>query len=207
MKKNRKLDCSHGDRSRGYSTLELLLVMVVSLVIAALTIPGFNQIRRNLRISGDARNLNAAINQAKLQAAADFTRARVYVDLSVPAQNPYHVDIWNKAGAGGAGCWQVIGDLANPCFVQGVSPVQTLSPGVSFGFGGRGNPPPNTQTNGISQAPRCVHVNGKRFGQVATTACIQFNSRTVSATGNSQIWAAQASGGGTGGYGGSWYHK
>jgi type II secretory pathway pseudopilin PulG len=235
MSKNRKLHGSDGDRQGGFSTLELLVVMVVSLVIAALTIPGFNQIRRNLRISGDARNLNGAINQAKLQAAADFTRARVYVDLNAGAQNGYHVDIWNKAGNGGAGCWQVVGDVANPCFVQGVSPVQALSPGVSFGFGGLGNPPPNTQTNGMSQAPRCVPVNGNRFGQVATTACIMFNSRgmpivpatgaptpddafyitdntvvyglTVSATGNSQIWAAQANSGGTGGGQGNWYHK
>jgi type II secretory pathway pseudopilin PulG len=239
MKKNRKLDWSDGDRNRGFSTLELLVVMVVSLVIAALTVPGFNQIRRNLRISGDARDLNAAINQAKLQAAADFTNARVFVDLGANTPNTFHVDIWNKAGLGGAGCWQVVGDLANPCYVPGVSPVQSLSSGVCFQTAPGcaplpGAPPPNTQTNGTSQAPRCLPVNGRRVGQTATTACILFNSRgmpvvaatgaptpddafyltdqtardpgswvyaiTVSATGNSQIWAAPA-------HGGNWYRK
>src|SRR5215468_9362766 len=127
---HRKLYGTRQSRSRGFSTLELLLVMVVSLVIAALSIPGFNQVRRTLRISGDARDLNGAINQAKMQAAADFTRTRVYVDLGLNAVNTFHVDVWNKAGNGGTGCWQTAGDVNNPCMVVGVSPVQSLSAGV-----------------------------------------------------------------------------
>lgn len=217
-------------RSRGFSTLEVLLVMVVSLIIAAFAIPGFNQVQRTLRISGDARDLNGAINQAKMQAAADFTEARLYIDLGANQINTFHVDVWNKAGNGGTGCWQVIGDLNNPCFIAGVSPVQSLSPGVGFGTSGVGAPPPNTQGNGIGQAQlRCTPVNGKRVGQLATTACVQFNSRgipidfntgvptgndalyitdntqvygvTVGATGLGQVWAINANGNG------NWYHK
>jgi len=224
----------HGtaQRSRGFSTLELLLVMVVSLVIAALAIPGFNQVRRTLRISGDGRELNGAINQAKMLAAADFTLARVYFDLGANAPNTFHVDVWNKAGNGGAGCWQLASDENNPnnpCLVAGTSPVQSLSPGVTFGFAGIGAPPPNTQANGISQGPRCLPVNGRRLGQTATTACITFNSRgvaidtntgaptgndavyitdnaqvyavTVGATGMSQVWANNVNGNA------NWYRK
>jgi type II secretory pathway pseudopilin PulG len=226
---NSKPDRVGHDLPKGFSTLELLVVMFVSLVIAALSIPGFNQVRRTLRISGDARNLNAAINQAKMQAAADFTRARVYIDLGLNNVNTFHVDVWNKAGFAGAGCWQVVGDVNNPCLVPGVSPVQYLSPGVRFGTSGVGAPPPNTQGNGIAQPPRCFAVNGNRYGQVATTACVTFNSRgtpidpatlvptgdnavyitdntqvygvTVAATGLSQIWAMNANGNG------NWYHK
>jgi len=154
--------------------------MVVSLVVAALAIPGFNQVRRTLRISGDARDLNGAINQAKLQAAADFTDTRIFIDLGANQVNTFHVDVWNKAGAGGAGCWQVVGDFNNPCYVQGTSPVQSLSQNVAFGFAGVGAPPPNTQANGISQSPfRCTPVNGRRVGQTASTSCIYFNSRGV----------------------------
>ena len=177
--------------SRGFSTLELLLVMVVSLVVAALAIPGFNQVRRTLRIQGDARDLNGAINQAKLQGAADFTDARVFVDLGFNQVNTFHVDVWNKAG----NCWQVVGDVNNPCYTPGTSPVQSLSPGVTFGFAGVGAPPPNTQANGISQGPRCVPVNGRRVGQLPTTACVHFNSRgvpidpnTLAPTGNDAVY-------------------
>ena len=175
----RKLYRIGQNRNRGFSTLEVLLVMVVSLIIAALAIPGFEQVKRTLRISGDARDLNGALNQAKMQAAASFTEARVYIDLGANQINTFHVDVWNKAGNGGTGCWQVVGDLNNPCFIPGVSPVQYLSPGVIWGFAGVGAPPPNTQGNGIAQAQRCAPVNGKRIGQQATTACIQFNSRGI----------------------------
>lgn len=226
----RNLHGNRDKRTQGFSTLEVLLVMVVSLIIAAFAIPGFNQVQRTLRISGDARDLNGAINQAKIQAAADFTESRVYVDLGANQINTFHVDVWNKAGNGGTGCWQVVGDLNNPCFIPGVSPVQYLSPGVSFGTSGVGAPPPNTQGNGIGQAQlRCTPVNGKRVGQQATTACIQFNSRgipidfntgvptgndafyitdntqvygvTVGATGLGQVWAINANGNG------NWYRK
>jgi len=230
MRNSNKLGKTKQAQSKGFSTLELLIVMMISLVIAALAIPGFNQMRRSLRISGDARDLNGAINQAKMQAAADFSRARVYVDLGFNAVNTFHVDVWNKAGNGGAGCWQTVGDVANPCMVAGVSPVQSLSTDVTFGTGGIGAPPPNTQPNGIGQAPRCYNVNGNRFGQSPTTACITFNSRgipidpntgaptandafyitdntqvyavTLGLTGVSQVWATTANNGNA-----TWYHK
>jgi|SRR5690348_9949441 len=221
--------------SRGFSTLEVLLVMVVSLIIAAFAIPGFNQVQRTLRISGDARDLNGAINQAKMQAAADFTDARVYIDLGANNINTFHVDVWNKALNGGNGCWQTVGDFvpgppSQPrCIIPGTSPVQYLSPGVSFGFAGVGAPPPNTQAGGIGQAPRCAAVNGRRVGQLPTTGCIHFNSRgipidnntgaptgndaiyitdntqvyavIVGATGLSQVWANNVQGNA------NWYRK
>jgi type II secretory pathway pseudopilin PulG len=160
--------------------LEMLIVMLVSLIIAALAIPSFNQVRRTLRISGDARDLNGAINQAKMQAAADFTRARVYADFTVPNRGSFHVEVWNKALNGGNGCWQTVGDpIAGPpfvrCTVPGTSPVQTLSDQVIFGFAGAPGAPPNTQA-GIAQAPACQNIAGGG-GTIGNTACVVFNSR------------------------------
>jgi Tfp pilus assembly protein FimT len=210
---------------QGFSTLELLLVISISLILAALAIPGYNAIRQTLRISGDGRDLNGAINQAKLEAASGFTRARVYADLTA---NTFHIETWNKTANGGAGCWQTEGDTANPCTVPGTSPVQNLSAAVTFGFSSVGNPPQNTQTN-FGQAPRCNVRNGLALGVVSNTACIVFNSRgipidtttgapvgddafyitdnntvfgvTVGPTGVTQVWAINASG--TGG----WQHR
>ena len=225
MRTDCKQHASPQDRCRGFSTLELLMFMVVSLIIAALAIPKFYQVRRTLRISGDARNLNGAINQAKLQAASNFTWARVYVDIGANTPNTFHVDLWNKAN----NCWQVVGDLANPCYVPGTSPVQNLSRDVTFGFAGVGAPPPNTQANGIQQALRCFGPQGKAFGYVANTACVAFSSRgtpidpnngapygndavyitdnsqvyavTVGITGISRVWSTSANGQA------NWYQK
>src|SRR5205085_207121 len=59
MRMNGKLDRSQRRRCKGFSTLELLMVMFVSLVIAAMAIPGFNDVQRTLRISGDLRSRSA----------------------------------------------------------------------------------------------------------------------------------------------------
>lgn len=218
MRTKRVLGRSHTDHSKGFSALEVLLVMVVSLVIAALAVPGFNQVRRTLRISGDARELNGAINQAKMQAAADFTRTRVYFDLGANTRNTFHVDVWDKTN----GCWHVVGDVNNPCLVRGVSPVQSLSQGVTFGSGGVGASPPNTQANLDLTPETCYHTHGIGLGTISATACIVFNSRgvpivpatgapygqdaiyitdgtqvyavTVGATGMSQVWVNNING-------------
>lgn len=213
-------------RSRGFSTIELLVVIAVSAILAALAIPGYNTIRRTLRIAGDGRDLNGAINQAKLEAASSFTRARLYVDL---VANTFHIETWNKTAA----CWQTVNDPNNPCTVAGVSPVQKLSPAVTFGFANVGNPPPNTQallaqgTSGTGTT--CLVRNGLALGQIPNTACIQFNSRgipidpktsapigsdafyitdkntvyavTIGATGVTQVWTIDASGSG------GWQHR
>lgn len=232
---NQRNSCAtRPDRSRGFSTLELLLVMVVSLVIAAFSIPGFNQVRRTLRISGDARDLNGALNQAKMMAAADFTETRVYVDLGANIPNTFHIDVWNKAANGGVGCWQTVGDdvNVNPCFVPGVSPVQYLSPGVSFGTAGVTAPPLNTQPVMVQGTAlrSCTVVNGKRVGQAVIAACTQFSSRGIPIdinnggaptgngafyiTDNTQVYAVTVGGTGlsqvwaTSAYGNAnWYHK
>lgn len=174
-------------RSRGFSVLEVLLVMVVSLVIAALAIPGFNQARRALRISGDGRELNGAINQAKLQAAADFTRSRLYADIApINPAHPYNwfrIELWNKALNGGNGCWQSVGDKAVRCTASGPgplpgdSPFTPLSQNISFGFAGLGTPPLNTQAV-LAQAGSCEAVLGGG-GTIGNTACIVFNSRGI----------------------------
>lgn len=180
--------------SRGFSTLELLLVMVVSLVIAALAIPGFNQARRALRISGDGRELNGAINQAKLQAAADFTRTRVYADTAATNLahpfNWFRIELWNKTLNGGNGCWETVGDQVLPgtppvhrCTVSGPgplpgnSPYTPLSQNIAFGFAGIAAPPLNTQTV-IAQAGPCEAILGGG-GTIGNSACIVFNSRGI----------------------------
>lgn len=153
---------------RGYSTLEMLVVVAMSLIITAIAIPSYTNIVKFVRIAGDLRNINGIAAQAKMRAAANFTRSRLYVDL---AANTYHLEIWSKSGAG---CWQTDGDTKNPCTVAS-SPVFNLSQGDVFGFGALTSGPTPGQA-AIAQATPCRNAVG---ANIANTACIVFNSRGI----------------------------
>jgi len=213
----------------GFTLMELMVVLTISAVLMAIAIPNVQRITQVLRISGDLRDLNGTVSQAKMNAAADFTHARARANL---AANTFQAEIWNKAGNAGAGCWQTLGDGVNPC-TGAASPVQQLSAGVTFGFDKLGTPPANTQA-ALGQAAACNNgpagIVGAPAGVIAGTACIEFNSRgipidaagnptaqgafyinngtmvyglTVAATGNALNWSvADASGSNA-----SWKHQ
>ncbi len=161
-------------KQSGFTMIETIIVIFIVMVIAAMAIPGYQATVRYLRMSGDGREINGLIAGAKMQAAADFSHARAYADL---AANTFHMETWSKT----AGCWQTIGDLdaaGSPrCTIDGTSPVQPLSQGVTFGFAGLGAPPPNTQA-AISQAPDCTIGDGNG-GTKPNAKCLVFNSRGV----------------------------
>lgn len=162
----------------GFTLVEAVIVLAITLTMAAVAIPAYQSISRYLRIAGDARNLNGIIAQAKMRGAADFTHARAYADLNA---NTYHLELWNTSGNGGAGCWQTDNDPTHPCTVAGTSPVQPLSTAVTFGFGNASAGAPNPQAV-IAQAPLCgtvASVTGITNGTVPNTSCIEFNSRGV----------------------------
>src|SRR5579864_8300159 len=119
-------------RRRGFSFLEVVTVMVIVMVVAGMTIPKVMTMVRELRIAGDTRDLNGAILLAKMRAAANFSRARVYADLSAKT---YRVE-WQQSGTA---TWTT--DLAD----------QPLAKNVSFGYGTISTAPPNTQST-IGQA-------------------------------------------------------
>jgi prepilin-type N-terminal cleavage/methylation domain-containing protein len=191
---------------RGFSLLELLVVMFVASILAAIAIPQYLAIDRNQRIRGDAHSLAGNISIAKMRAGADFTEARMYVDLGA---NSYRVDDWDKTN----GCWHPDGTVTGTCANGTPGPTAiALSSGVVAGFGGLGAPPPNT-TAALSQASPCT--DNTRVGTLPGTACIVFNSRgmplngipggfyitdtnsvygvTVNASGLAQTWSSPAS--------------
>lgn len=160
----------------GFSLVELMLVVIISIIVAGFAVPKYMTIQQSLRTSGDIRNLAGMIAEAKMRAAANYTHARVYANLT---SNTYHLEVWNKAGNGGAGCWQTDGD-SNACTV-GTSPVTNLSSQVSFSYGNMTSPPANTQPS-IGQAPLCYTGyagQSTNTTSTASTACIEFNSRGV----------------------------
>jgi prepilin-type N-terminal cleavage/methylation domain-containing protein len=161
----------------GFSMIELMMVLLITSIVMGFVVPGYMTMTQTLRTGGDSRILAGMIAEAKMRAAADYTHARVYVNTS---GNSYHVEVWNKSGNGGAGCWQTDGDTNNACTATS-SPVTDLSSNVSFGYGHISSPPANTEAT-IGQAPLCfTGYAGQSTNtvSVANTACIEFNSRGV----------------------------
>jgi prepilin-type N-terminal cleavage/methylation domain-containing protein len=140
--------------ARGFSLLEMLMVVGLIGIISAVAVPMMGNSLKYFRLSGDARSTANSIALAKMRAASIYSRTRVYVDLSTRS---FRVDYWDKTTS----TW--IADIG----------AIYLSQGVNFGFGPVGTAPPNTQSV-IGQAPLCKTNLG---ADIANTACVMFNSR------------------------------
>ena len=159
-------------KEQGFALIELVMVVAIALIIIGMAVPTFFSMRRNFRITGDARDIAAEILVAKMRAASDFTQARARFDTSA---NTFQIELWDKTGStaacAGTPCW----------YVDAPSGTMYLSQGVSFGFGAQSNPPPNTQA-AIGLAPGCTPGSGTNPGggtAIANTACVVFNSRSM----------------------------
>ena len=128
--------------------------------MAAIGLPLSSGMIDDIRSRGDAQGLSAAVAQAKLTAAAKFTHARLYLNLT---GNSYRIQIWNKTGTPG---WV---DASDPTL---------LSTRSQFGFGSVTAPPANTIAT-LAQAPQCLDDLGNA---IVSTACIIFSSRGISVT-------------------------
>ena len=164
-------------RQAGFSALELLIVIGMTLIVAAMAVPRFLNIASNLRARGDLRSLGVLLAQAKMRAASDFTHARVYADLT---NNVYQLQVWNKTANGGAGCWNADPDPTFTCLTYpGGTPSGStfaLAQGDTFGFGNLATGPTPGQPT-PSQAATCLDNSNAAVG--GTTACILFNSRGI----------------------------
>jgi prepilin-type N-terminal cleavage/methylation domain-containing protein len=144
------------DSARGYSLIELLLVVGIVTVVSAVAVPMMSNTVGNFRLNGDARSLAGAVSVTKLRAASNFSQARLFIDLN---GRSYHIETWQKTGTPG---WVAEGGST------------TLSSGVSFGSGAAATAPDGGAV--VTAAPCVAAVTGMN---IANTACVLFNSRGI----------------------------
>jgi prepilin-type N-terminal cleavage/methylation domain-containing protein len=143
----------------GFSLIDMLVVVAIIGLVSAIALPSTTSMMSGYRIKGNAQAINNLVGLAKMRAAAQFSRARVYADLNA---RTFRMQLWNKT----TNQWVDDG---------GVTP---LADGVTFGFTGITQPPPNSQA-AIGQSPVCTNNAG---ANIANTACITFNSRGMPVT-------------------------
>ena len=146
----------HTRNERGFSIIEILVVVLLVAILAAMAVPMSANAVSGYRLRGESRSIASLVGLAKLRATANLTRARVYGDLST---HQYRLEVWNKT--------------ANQWTAEGAT--TQMPTGVRFGFGTLATPPPNTQA-AITQSTACTDNGG---ADIANTACILFNSRGI----------------------------
>ena len=140
---------------RGFSVLELLVVLSLFGILAAIAVPLAKPAVSGYQIAGQAHALAYDVSLAKMQAASRFTQARLFVNL---AARTYRTETWDRT----SGAWVAQSDTV------------PLPSGVGFGYGALGTPPNSQGT--MDQASACLDASNEA---ILGTSCVQFNSRGI----------------------------
>jgi len=172
-------------RQHGFSLIELMAVLVVTLVLFAMALPSVMNVVRSYRLSGEARNISGQLALARMRAAAEFTQARLNVNV---AANSYQIQMCTTKNAASGGCTTFTAEGGT----------QYLSSGITFAFGTISTPA-GTQTTIAETTPilfnsRGIPIDATSLTPTANSALYLTNGNgqwcavTVSASGKVTIW-------------------
>ncbi len=168
--------------SSGFSTIELAIVVVTIMIMAALAIPQAIGTMRALRAVSDARNLATQLALAKMRAADGFTQSRLNCNLTAKS---CQLEICTSKGT----------STCNTFTAEG-GPL-ALSEGMSFGFGSVTTPAgsqasiQNTAQILFNSRSLPVDSSGAPTGNYALYLTNQAGAKyavTIYATGRIAVW-------------------
>jgi prepilin-type N-terminal cleavage/methylation domain-containing protein len=170
------------ESASGFSLVELLIVLVITMGILAFSILGLRVASQLFGVQADARAIGNQLSLARLRAAAEFTHARLTFNL---AAGTYQLET-NQGGV-----WTIEGGVYN------------LSSSSAFGFGSVTSPA-GTQTTIAQTTPivfnsRGIPVDATTDKPIGTDAIYlnngagQYYAVTVSASGGINVWQRSGS--------------
>lgn len=188
------LEDSRLTRSRGFSLIEVLIVVAITLVIIALAAPQLRTAVNNYRINGTARQIQAVAQLARVKATSGNTRYRVHRDTdAATSAGTYELQR----------CMDSATSRTNPCAtwqLDATAAVTFLPTGVTFSTYGISAGPPiapgapvqatdvvfnsrgllfdeTALPNGAPASNRCFYLAGTKTRAVAV--CSVLTGRTV----------------------------
>lgn len=144
--------------ARGYSMIEILVVVGLIGVISAVSVPMIGRTIEGFRLGGSARSLSNAMAVAKIRAASSFSRVRLYADLT---SNTHHLETLDRT--------------TDPDHWTTEGGATSVGTGVTYDHHPVTTPPPSSQAT-IDDTPGCTDDLGVT---IANTWCITFNSRGI----------------------------
>ena len=151
-------------KARGFTLLELLVVVSIAIVVSAVALPVFLTYSRPNRLRNDANALASLVTMARMRASSEFSHVQV-ICTPTPTSGPPYCQLQSKPYNVNGASWNNDNQMVY------------LSAGVSFGI------PPSTAVSAYppGQSSGAYQGNAEQYTPIAasntTTPVIMFNSR------------------------------
>ena len=122
-------------RNRGFSLLEVMMVIAIMLIVLAVAVPNLTSINANYALDGTARSIGALVQRSHFDAIADSTgyRILIYASTSATSPNSYKRQRVVPAAPFAAAAGNVYADLGDPIELPSGVDLSSNAPEVSTG--------------------------------------------------------------------------
>jgi prepilin-type N-terminal cleavage/methylation domain-containing protein len=160
-------------RESGFSVLELVIVLAIALVVAAMAAPSLNRVIDNYRLNASGRDVASLLQQARM--------------VAVESNQPYYVQ-FNVCGAPNIACAVPAGRFLPFAVIPG-DPHAVNATNVAFQ--GAGLPNTATLDAAVGGAPPPAQINGVIGFNARGMPCVQTVSPWVCTPGAGFEWLLQ----------------